>query len=280
MAQIVAAIAASHAPTPFMDPRAGEQGGGREIKAQYLAMGRHLVEARPQTVVIVTNEHLHAFSLANMPAVCIGVAEQYRTPYETWITVERQTLQGDPDLGAYLVECAYAEGFDPSYSQQLPLDHGVYMPFYFGEVPVSSFRIVPLIVNGVQPPMPTLRRCQQWGQFLRRALADYAGLDRVAILATGGLSHDIGTPNMGMINQDFDRQFLHLLEHGSADDVVRFCEQDLASAGNGAQEIRNWILLKSAMDDRPVQVKLYAPEPSWLTGMSLAIWDTAPVPTA
>lgn len=273
MAQIVAAIAASHAPTPFMDPQAGEKGGGREMKAQYLAMGRQLLDAKPETLVIVTNEHLHAFSLANMPAFCIGVADRYRTPYEEWIKVERQTLKGDPELGSYLVDRAYEEGFDPSYSQHLPLDHGTYMPFYFGEIDTSAFRVVPLIVNGVQAPMPTLRRCQQWGRFLAKALAEYSGAERVAVMATGGLSHDIGTPNMGMINQDFDREFLHKLEQGSSDDLVRYCEANLASAGNGAQEIRNWILLKSAMDERPVQVKLYAPEPNWLTGMSIAIWD-------
>jgi hypothetical protein len=47
-------------------------------------------------------------------------------------------------------------------------------------------------------------------------------------------------------------------------------------AGNGAEEVRNWIVLKGAMESAPVDVKLYAAVPSWLTGLGIAVWQTEP----
>src|SRR5438552_3162702 len=85
-----------------------------------------------------------------------------------------------------------------------------------------------------------LGRCFAWGRLLRRAVADYPRATRVAILATGGLSHSIGEPSMGTIDEDFDRRCLGAFERGEEAPLIEILEDGAATAGNGTHEIRNW----------------------------------------
>jgi hypothetical protein len=45
-----------------------------------------------------------------------------------------------------------------------------------------------------------MRRCLAWGSLLKAAIESYPANLRVAVLATGGLSHFIGEPGMGQID--------------------------------------------------------------------------------
>ena len=99
MAEIVAAFGASHTPPMIQRPEAVPEEVWEEIFGLYREMGRRLAEADPQALVIITNEHLHNFSLANFPAVCICMADQYESPSELWLKVERSTRPGDAALG-------------------------------------------------------------------------------------------------------------------------------------------------------------------------------------
>jgi predicted class III extradiol MEMO1 family dioxygenase len=75
--------------------------------------------------------------------------------------------------------------------------------------------IVPIVVNEVEAPMPTMQRCLDWGHLLRHAIETYAEPLRVAVLATGGLSHYIGEPGMGDIDEQFDRTCISIFEDGN-----------------------------------------------------------------
>ncbi|MEO8313202.1 MAG: hypothetical protein ABI645_00265 [Pseudomonadota bacterium] len=134
--------------------------------------------------------------------------------------------------------------------------------------------IVPVLVNCTQPPLPTLKRCLQFGRFMGNALRSYTGLERVAILATGGLSHDVGTPRMGLVNEDFDRGFLqHLTE--SDDALLRFTAGNLEAAGNGAEEVRMWLVAHGvAGAGSALDVMYYKALPAWYAGIGIAEWQT------
>src|SRR5262249_26524901 len=111
--------------------------------------------------------------------------------------------------------------------------------------------------------------------FLGRALRDYTGLERVAVMGTGGLSHDIGTPNMGAVDEAFDREFLRLLAADDPGPLVGYAQDHVAEAGNGAEEVRNWDVTRGIVGDAPLEVLIYEPAPDWYIGLSVVRWDVS-----
>lgn len=272
MADIVGIWAASHTPVMLNFPEAIPAAKRDTIFSAFEALGRSIVEAAPEVMVTLSDDHLHNFFLNNFPAFCIGATNAYPTPVEHWLKAEKQVLRGDSALGAYLLGEALQAGFDPSFSMDLTLDHGVITPLTLARIPLD-FAVVPVLVNCVQPPLPTMRRALQWGQFLGEALRQYAGCKRVGILATGGISHDVATPRMGMLNEAFDREFLRLLGSGDDAALVRYATDHVHEAGNGCEEIRTWLMAHGAAGaGARFETLLYQGEPDWYTGIGLARW--------
>lgn len=273
MAELVSIHAASHTPVMinFADAIPGDL--RHEIFSEYRKVGLEILAARPDAVIVVSDDHIHNFFLDNFPAFCIGAAASYPTPVEHWLKVDKQSLRGDAALGAYLLGEALNGGFDPSFSMDLTLDHGVLTPLHLAGV-ASDLALVPLLVNCVQPPLPPMSRALQWGRFIGDAIARYRGCSRVAVLATGGISHDIATPRMGMVNEAFDREFLRLLAAGDDERLLSFCSEEVNQAGNGAEEIRTWLVAHGAARACGASFEAihYSAVPSWYTGIGLARW--------
>ena len=274
MAELVGAFATSHTPVMLNFPDNIAVGDRDDIYASFKEIGAALVECRPDTVIVISDDHLHNFFLDNFPAFCIGAGDSYAAPAEHWLKAEKHQLKGDPALGAHLLGEALTEGFDPSFSMNLILDHGVLTPLILAGIS-TRVTIVPLLVNCVQPPMPTMRRCVQLGQMLRRAIASCHSVGRVALFASGGISHDVATPRMGFVNEAFDQEFLRLL--GARDDeaLIRFSTDHVNEAGNGAEEIRNWLIVHGAVNGAEFSRRYYKAMPGWYTGIALAHWEVA-----
>jgi len=180
-------------------------------------------------------------------------------------------VPGDPGLGRHILETALAGDFEPSLSYRLRLDHGICLPLSrMGLTPMP--RIVPILINELEPPMLSYRRCFAWGRLLRTAVASYPEPVRVAILATGGLSHSIGEPTMGAIDADFDRRCLAALAEGEENRLVDLLEHGAATAGNGAHEIRNWAVAHGAAGGRGFELLDYLPAPEVYVGCAYAAW--------
>jgi protocatechuate 4,5-dioxygenase beta chain/2,3-dihydroxyphenylpropionate 1,2-dioxygenase len=271
MAELVGTFAASHTPVMLNFPDAIPDAERDAIFGAFKALGEALRQARPQTLIVVSDDHLHNFFLDNFPAFCIGAASSYRTPVEHWLKAEKTTLQGDGEFGAHLLATALHEGFDPSFSMELTLDHGVLTPLHLAGL-VGEVRVVPLLVNCVQPPLPTMQRSLQWGRLLRRAVESFEGRERIAILATGGISHDIATPRMGQVNETFDREFLRLLAANDDAALVRFATEHVNEAGNGAEEIRTWLVAHGAAGGNKFEPIYYQAVAKWYTGIGLGRW--------
>lgn len=274
MAEIVAIHAASHTPVMLNFPDAIAAPLREEIFAAFRAMGETLAAARPQAVVVLSDDHVHNFFLNNLPALCIGAAERYPTPVEHWLKADKRVLPGDAALGAYLLNHAMQSGFDPALSMELTLDHGVLTPLELAGI-ARDVPVVPILINCVQPPLPAMARCHAFGQWLGRALREYPGLERVAVLATGGISHDLATPRMGMVNEAFDREFLRALEAGDGALAVRHATGHVHEAGNGAEEVRMWLAAMGAAEDRPFRTRYYRAVSDWYTGIGLGEWALA-----
>ena len=107
------------------------------------------------------------------------------------------------------------------------------MTVYHGLDP--QLPLVPIVQNCAVEPMMPLRRWYALGEAIR----SYVGLDRVALVGTGGLSHFIGAPRVGDFDEEFDRWFLDVLERGDMDAVLDLPDEELELAGNGAHESRS-----------------------------------------
>lgn len=273
MAEIVSIHATSHTPVMINFPDAIPSEDRQEIFSAFRCVGQEILAARPDALIVISDDHVHNFFMDNFPAFCIGVAASYPTPVEHWLKVSKQTLRGDSALGAHILGEALNSGFDPSFSMDLTLDHGVLTPLHLAEM-AANVSIVPLLVNCVQPPLPPMSRALQWGKFLEKAIQSYKGCERVSILATGGMSHDIATPRMGLLNEEFDRKFMSLLGGDNDDALVSYATNHVNEAGNGAEEIRTWLVAHGA--GKALQARFepiyYKGVESWYTGIGLGRW--------
>jgi aromatic ring-opening dioxygenase catalytic subunit (LigB family) len=271
MASLVGACAASHGPLLVREWESVPQDQKQRLKNAFERLGQRISAARPDVLIVVSPDHWSNFFLDNVPAVCIGVGESNEGPPEPWMKAfPHREIPGHPALALHLVREVMKQGFEPSVSHRLKLDHGVCIPLWrMGLDPLP--RIVPMLLNSIEPPLPSLSRCLAWGRQLANAVGSYGEPIRVAILATGGLSHSIGEPTMGAIHEDFDRETIRLFG-SSEEDLVSFLEQELPTHGNGSEEVRNWLVAHGAAGARGFELVDYLPVPKVIVGCGFAAW--------
>lgn len=277
MATLAGVFAASHMPPIVFRWERVDQARRDEVAAAYGEWGRRVAAARADVLVIVSPDHFVNFFLDNLPSVCIGIGEAHGAPPETWLkNLPYTTFPGHPRFAEHLAAEAFAAEFEPSLSRQLTLDHGFVLPFFkAGLSAVPGRSIVPFIVNTVEPPYPSFRRCLAWGGLIARAVASWPGPERVAIVATGGLSHSIGEVTMGAIDSGFDQGVLERLAAPDDEALLAFMERTIDRAGNGAQETRNWLVARGAAGRARFEALYYRAIPEWYTGLGLAEWRPA-----
>src|SRR5436190_3247525 len=258
MASLVGAFAASHGPLIIREWQRVPAEQQRRMSAAYRELGRRLTAAKPDVLIVVSPDHWSNFFLDNYPAICIGVGETHDGPPEPWMKdFPHRTIPGHAGLAMHIAERALAGGFEPAVSHRLKLDHGACIPIWrmgLERLP----KIVPLLLNSIEPPMPSLERCYHWGSLLRKSIETYAAPLRVAILGTGGLSHSIGEPTMGAIHEDFDRETIK--RFGAPErELIQFLEAKLPNSGNGSEEVRNWLVAHGAAGGRGFELVDYLP---------------------
>ena len=271
MAELVGAFAASHGPLIIREWERLPAGQKSRMAAGFRELGKRLEAARPDVLVLVAPDHWSNFFLDNLPAVCIGVGAAHEGPPEPWMKeFPHRDISGDAALALHIAKTAMQEDFEPSISHRMKLDHGFCIPLWRMALPRLP-RIVPIALNSIEPPMPSLARCYQWGELIARAVKSYPANMRVAILGTGGLSHSIGEPTMGAIYEDFDRETIRLFS-GPSETLVSYLKEELASHGNGSEEVRNWLVAHGAAGGRGFELVDYLPVPTVIVGCGFAAW--------
>ena len=273
MANLVGAFAASHGPLIIREWERVPADQRSRLQQAFEELGRRITACDPDVLIVVSPDHWSNFFLDNYPAVCIGVGATNEGPPEPWMkSFPHRDIPGDADLGLHIVETALKVGFEPSFSHRLKLDHGICIPLWRMKLEKWP-RIVPMIVNSIEPPLPSLRQCYLWGRLLSKAIQTYPKPLRVAILSTGGLSHSIGEATMGAIHEDFDRETIRLF--GSSErDLIRYLGRELPSRGNGSEEVRNWLVAHGAAGGRGFELVDYLPVPTVIVGCGIAAWRT------
>ena len=255
MATLAGGLGISHSPgmaAAYDKAHAQNNGKGYDATWQRWYDGTRPVKAwiealRPTQLVIVYNDHLNHFVFDTYPTLAIGVAPGFAQADEGWGPRPLPDLKGDTAFGWAVTERLVHGGFDMTVCQNMALDHGVYswLP-YVMDVP-WDVPVLPIAVNMVRMPLPTSHRLHALGQALRTAIEAYAGDERVLVVGTGGMSHQISGGRFGLTNQELDQYFLANLAENPAPLVDLPQEELMRYGGTEAVELSMWFAMRGAL---------------------------------
>lgn len=271
MADLVIAASVSHAPMMAADPGSAPP-ASRERFFDAIERVRDRVAGSVDAVVMVSGEHFTNFFLDNLPQVCVGLGETHDATAEAWLGIDVATVPGHPELASAVLDGLVARAHLPALSHRLVRDHG-FMTVYHRLSPDASLPLVPVIVNCTTPPLMTLRHAWELGVSLGEAVRACPGVGRVALVGCGGLSHFVGEPRVGDIDEDFDRWFLRMLEAGCPDELLDMGNDELLLAGNGTGEVRSWVIVAGAMAGSRTSALAYEPIYEWINGMAVVLHE-------
>ena len=273
MAEIVGAFAASHTPLFLLKHDAPAEEVREEVFSAYRRMARDIVARGAEAMVLLGNDHLHAFSMDRYPALAIGAGPRFG-PVKTEPFLPADVYEGAEGLASHLTHGLLLSGFDPLVCRELALDHSFVSPLaLMGD---TGLPIVPVLQNTVAPPLPPAARSFDLGVSLRRLLESYTGCERVAVVATGAPSHWIGTPELGDINEAWDREVIDMLRRADAKALSSWPQDKIDAGGNGGNEIRTWISAAALSGDTEANLWIYRIEPLWFLGVTVIEWPIGP----
>ena len=256
MARVIGAVTTSHVPAigaaiakgrqedPYWKPFFGAFGKTREWLAQ----------AKPDAVVVVYNDHGLQFFLDKMPTFALGAAAEYRNADEGWGLPTLAPFRGDAAFSWHLIESLVADEFDVTSCQEVLVDHAFTVPLQLLWPEGCRLPTVPVMVNTVQSPLPSPARCIKFGRALGRAIEAWPREQRVLVLGTGGLSHQLDGPRAGFINRDFDLMCMAKIVE-APEELGRYSIAELVEqAGSQGAELVNWLVARAALGGRVSRV--------------------------
>jgi protocatechuate 4,5-dioxygenase beta chain len=276
MARIIGGIGTSHVPTIGMAFDKGRQGDPdwAPLFKGYEPVAKWLAQMKPDVLFFCFNDHATTFFFDRYPTFALGVSEEYRIADEGSGVRKIPSLKGHAALSRHIAQSLVADEFDLTLFQDLPLDHGLHSPLtmLWPSAPDWPGRIIPLVVNVLQHPLPTPARCFKLGQHLRKAILSYPEDLKVAIVGTGGLSHQMIGERAGFNNEEWDLEFLDLIGR----DPERLARMSLADfmrlGGNEGAEVIMWLIMRGALakDARKLHQSYYLP---MTTAMAVALFE-------
>jgi protocatechuate 4,5-dioxygenase beta chain len=132
--------------------------------------------------------------------------------------------------------------------------------------------VVPLVVNVLQHPLPKPSRCFALGKALRRAIEAYPEDLKVAIVGTGGLSHQMIGERAGFNDERWDREFLDLIDRDPERLAKMSVEDFMRLGGNEGAEVIMWLIMRGALAPgaRKIHDNYYLP---MTTAMAVALFE-------
>lgn len=250
MAQIVGAVMSSHVPAiggaihrnlqndpywkPFFDG--------------FVPVRQWLGDVKPDVAVVFSNDHGLNFFLDKMPTFAIGAAPEYRNADEGWGIPQLPPFAGAEDLSWHLIESLVAENFDLTMCQEMKVDHAFTLPHALLWPDMKwPVKVVPICINTVLFPLASAARCLALGQAVGRAIRSWGGNERVLVLGTGGLSHQLEGERAGHINKAFDLTFMDSLARDPAWATRYSINELVKQAGTQGIELLNWVAARGAL---------------------------------
>ena len=260
------------------------QGYINRIGSGFEVLREQLEAYQPDALIVVGDDQGEMFDFGNMPAFSIFTGSEFwgldKTGY--WPVEERNRIEftSHPELAQFIHRELMGRGFDRAFHQQFKpvkqdrgVSHMVSSPVP-RITPALDIPIIPIFINEYFPPLPTAVRCHQLGVALAEMLKERP--ERVAVYASGGLSHDPNGPRAGWVDEPLDRWFLDCLSRNDTEALQHMFTFDSDTKRGGTGEMRAWITVAAAMR-RPAQVVDYIRAHHAKTGLAFACWPTVDV---
>lgn len=231
---------------------------------------KRIRELDADTAIIIGDDHYALFGPHCIPRCLIGIGD-VEGPMESWLGFSRAPIQNNEPLAQHIMHQGYKEGIDWSFAKALTVDHAISVPHHFCVQSNKKLRTIPVYLNCGVMPVIQGPRAKEIGRSIGGAVQSWENDDRVVIFGTGGISHWVGSPEMGQVNEEFDKRIINMVQEGDIQALVALSDEEiLREGGNGALEIRNWICAMSAMGDVKAELIAYEPVPEWITGIGFA----------
>src|SRR5271165_2120124 len=220
MGEIVFAAATVHAPQLFTYPPSEDKAQLDADIAAMRVLGEDLDETKPDLVIVIGSDHLETFFLSSVPTFAIVAGSDSKAHFANKNWKLPVHLDFADDLLAKLVQ----RGFDMAYSQDAVLGHS-FADVYEWVIGDRKIPVVPFFVNAYLPPLPTPQRCIALGQAMAEIIESRP--ERVAIVASGGLSHYPGTWKYPQPAYDFDYWAIAQMERGNFEPLEKLTAEQL-----------------------------------------------------
>ncbi|MCY4441788.1 MAG: hypothetical protein OXE53_16475 [Deltaproteobacteria bacterium] len=244
-------------------------------------LGDRLREAGPDVIVTLGDDQHEQFLDDNMPTFAVyhgpelavpprvGAMPEWKKAEQRGWTETAPVYQNHTELAEYLIAWLSDHEFDIARTNRLREGIGHAFSFLYRRIlPGGTLPMVPVMVNTYYPPnQPTPGRCYDLGRCIRQALESWDSDVRVAVMASGGLSHFV-------VDEDIDRATLKALAEKDVDILRSLPREKLRS---GTSEILNWVALGGAAE--PMEMTLVDYVPGYRTpagtgcGMGFAYWE-------
>lgn len=253
MARITASVYTSHVPAigAALDHGKADEPYWQNVFAGYDYSKQWMEENTPDVIFLVYNDHATAFSLDLIPTFAIGTGAHYPVADEGWGPRPVPDVEGHPELAAHIAQSVIQDDFDLTIVNKLVVDHGLTVPLslMFGQARQWPCKVIPFAVNVVQYPVPSGRRCFELGKAIRKAVERFDEDLNVQIWGTGGMSHQLQGARAGLINREWDNDFLdRLIADPAALSAMPHIDY-VREAGSEGIELVMWLIARGAMAD-------------------------------
>lgn len=257
MAKITAGVTTSHVPAigAALDNGKANEEYWKPVFAGYDYSKKWIAEQKPDVIILVYNDHASAFSLDLIPTFALGCGEKYKPADEGWGPRPVPDVYSHQELASHIAQSVITDNFDLTVVNTMDVDHGLTVPLslMFGQTDAWPCKVIPLAVNVVLYPPPSGQRCYDLGKALRRAVESFDEDLNVQIWGTGGMSHQLQGPRAGLINKEFDNNFLDkIVSDPEALAKVPHINY-VREAGSEGVELVMWLIMRGALNDKVTQ---------------------------
>lgn len=254
MATIIGGITTSHIPAiaNAIANKSYDDPYWKPFFDAYPPVHEWLADEKPDVAVVIFNDHGLAFFLDQMPTFAIGAAHEYRNEDEGWGIPTIPSFAGNPLMSWHIIEEMVADEFDITSCQEMAVDHGFTVPMqlFWPDRGPDMPTVIPIVANTVQHPMPTVKRCYDFGRSLGKAIRSYPDDIKVVVLGTGGLSHQLDGERAGFINKEFDLMCMDKLV-SDPESLTKITRHELIrQAGTQGSELIMWMMMRGALSDK------------------------------
>lgn len=267
MGKLVGGFMMPHDPLVFVNPKRCDRD---HILAAYTEIGRRIADLAATSAIIIGADHYILFGPKCLPQFLICTGE-ISGPVDQLPGVPNRPIAHNEALARHIFDFAQDAGFDLAVARQLGVDHAIGVPAQLCLPADGSVKTVPIYMASGVAPYVRLQRAYRFGAMLKGAVEALAADERVVVLGSGGISHWVGTGEMGRTNPEFDRFVLDAIVAGDPEPLLALTdEQILRDGGNGAMEIRHFLAVMGALPGGSGDVIAYEAWPGGVTGLGFA----------